>query len=483
MTQDVSGPQPPKRSEENKTSPIAPKDVEQYVQTHEEIQQLEAILSVAQNMVHKQLQKARAEGKSVKLKQQPLPMEGNATQKANIGTYNALQSHVGIEIQSLIKQIALLKAEHPEEGEALDAFLGELEGMAKGFPHLSEQQINTLNTLATKLNTLANQTTGPAQGAYWHEVSEMYGQMLTSNAESIKALKTQAGTQKAIDQLSKHGKVVGKAMAGAVAKKAASGALPNQFQHAILNKYMPSQEKYLMELAELLMFDNMGAQIGNALLSHITDFSGAASNYDFSNSLHKDGKGQFTGSATEKQNQLSKEISQAEKDQKALGDARQTIKDKVNAIKNNPNLTAAQKKELIDKLNAIDKNLAAAQKNIHTLITQLLGLKITKGSDSKHCKISGPFGWQKKLGQAEDAVINGVTKSGSNKPGLTEGGGLVQIAADVNTFQQTYSDQGQNQQMQLQMRMTEIQQEWTVVSTSLQVLNQMYTSIAQSIYK
>ncbi len=37
--------------------------------------------------------------------------------------------------------------------------------------------------------------------------------------------------------------------------------------------------------------------------------------------------------------------------------------------------------------------------------------------------------------------------------------------------------------MQLQMTMTEVQQEWTVVSTALQLLNQMYMTVAQGIYK
>ncbi len=231
-----------------------------------------------------------------------------------------------------------------------------------------------------------------------------------------------------------------------------------------------------MELAELLMFANMGAQIGNALLSMITDFSAAASNYDFSNSLHGDGKGQFSGSATRAQNQLSKETTQAYHDLKRVEEALKKIEDEIKKIQNNKNLTPSQKKEMISKLQHIHADLKVSEGQLQNLYTLLKQLHIHPGSDSKHFKVSGPQGWQKALSHAEDKAINGDPKSDPN-------GGLVNIAAEINTFQQTYSDQGQNQQMQLQMRMTEIQQEWTVVSTSLQLLNQMYMTVAQGIYK
>ncbi len=60
-------------------------------------------------------------------------------------------------------------------------------------------------------------------------------------------------------------------------------------------------------------------------------------------------------------------------------------------------------------------------------------------------------------------------------------GGLTTIAQDYSTQSQNASNQSQTQQMQLQLVMTEIQQEWTVVSTALQILNQTYMSIAQAI--
>ncbi len=48
---------------------------------------------------------------------------------------------------------------------------------------------------------------------------------------------------------------------------------------------MPQQEEFLMEMAALMYFDNMGAEMGNMLLGSLSDFAGAQFNYNFSGML------------------------------------------------------------------------------------------------------------------------------------------------------------------------------------------------------
>ncbi|MBI3900790.1 MAG: hypothetical protein HY324_01405, partial [Chlamydiia bacterium] len=79
------------------------------------------------------------------------------------------------------------------------------------------------------------------------------------------------------------------------------------------------------------------------------------------------------------------------------------------------------------------------------------------------------------LAQDENYVING-------QPGQLYPGGMVNCQAEAQSFQQNCSDQSQTQQMSLQMVMTEVQQEWTVVSTAIQILNQCYMTPASAIY-
>jgi hypothetical protein len=283
-----------------------------------------------------------------------------------------------------------------------------------------------------------------------------------------------------MDEASEQGAAIGdtltKSAAWGAAQGTAAGSLPNDFQKAILNHYMPQQEKYLMELAELLMFANMGAEMGNALLNLCTDFSAAATNFDFGSFLHSAGKGQFSGTPSQAKNQLSKETANAYRDLQELRNLIDKINSQIKSIENNKNLTPAQKKELISKLQGIQANLKVAQTQVSNLYNLLKQLHIHPGKDGKHFTITGPSGWQSSLSHDENLVINGDPKS---KPP----GGLVQIASDITTVQQYYSDQSQNQQMILQMRMTEIQQEWTVVSSALQLLNQMYMTVAQGIYQ
>lgn len=74
----------------------------------------------------------------------------------------------------------------------------------------------------------------------------------------------------------------------------------------------------------------------------------------------------------------------------------------------------------------------------------------------------------------EGAVANGSKGS--------PGSGLTNINQSFTTDSQNASNESQSAQMQLQLTMTEVQQEWTIVSTALQILNQMYMSLAKSIY-
>jgi len=283
--------------------------------------------------------------------------------------------------------------------------------------------------------------------------------------------------------------------AAAAAPPGAAGAsqpnLPYNFEQAILNHYMPGQEAYLEALAEMLLLDNAGAMFGNTLLQDMLGFAGASNTFSFSNGLHPSGNGNFSGSYSKAKQQISNErhacskaISQVEK---TLNDIQNEL-DSINKQLQNKNLTPAQRQTLENQkasLTTLQQNLFKLYNpydnppsgTLVTLHTELYQISVqppnppaTKGTAFS---ISGPPGWESQLGKDESVVINGDA-SGQ--------GGLVNVQAQAQTFQQTYADQSQNQQLILQMRMTEIQQEWTVVSTSLQLLFQNYTTLAQAIY-
>lgn len=279
---------------------------------------------------------------------------------------------------------------------------------------------------------------------------------------------------------------LGRAAAHAAGKSNSAGSLPNQFKNAILGHYMPGQEAYLRQLAMWLFIDNMGAEMGNALLNLTLGFSESADKFDFRNWLHQTSKGDFTGNYDDAVNRYKQEVRDAKKALKQLENMISKIQSQISRINQelqNPNLSGKQRAALEKMKTSLENeanNAKVAEKQVNSLLETLSHIKITKSSRKGHFNITWTgdpkVNWLNQLGQRESDVING-------NPKLKPPGGLVKIASDLQAFQQKYADLGQNQQMILQMRMTEIQQEWTVVSTALQLLNQTYMTIAQAIYK
>ena len=435
----------------------------------------------------------------------------------------ATPEQIAAHLKSFLKESNLQSSHLPfmqNVGDAIEDVLGK-----KGFPetegYSSEAFATQQNGTISPNEEFQSAILGAysPSGAHIAHLEKAVGGFTQSAAQEMTANQNKVqGFTDTVNALSNIQEHLGKSAAWAIGQSYAAGEppglgaqaadagqkvgdagapLPNQFANAILNHYMPGQQAYLEQLAMLLFLDNMGAQFGNSLLNTINDFNGAATNYNFDNSLHKQGTG-FSGSVSQAKQHLSNEKNQVSKDinsaNKAYNQAQSDI-NQINAkMQGPPPPTASQMKIL----QAQKASLEQLQGDLKASIGQLQKLKtaldqITIGNPtppqtpSKNFNVYGaggwgtfpPPGWQSAIGNGERLVINGDS---SVKPPAFQGG-LVNIASEVTTFQQTYSDQGQNQQMILQMRMTEIQQEWTVVSTALQLLNQMYMTAAQGIYK
>jgi|GEM_PF-4951416 len=256
-------------------------------------------------------------------------------------------------------------------------------------------------------------------------------------------------------------------------------SLPNEFSNAILNKYMPHQQQFLEALAEILFLDNMGAQFGNTLMSLMTGFGSAGTSINFAGGATSAGNGNYNGSVEQAKAALSKEKTEVSKDINSCNSAISHINSEINQINEKlKHCTPSQAKilnEMKQKLEHIHQDLFLSLASLNTLQMDLANFKISPpnppATASKAFTVSG---WPSSMGDWQQTV-------GADEKGSVDY--LNKTSADVTAFQQNYADQSQQQQMMLQMRMTEIQQEWTVVSTAMQLLNQMYMSLAQGIYK
>lgn len=90
-------------------------------------------------------------------------------------------------------------------------------------------------------------------------------------------------------------------------------------------------------------------------------------------------------------------------------------------------------------------------------------------------QITGPKDWISTLASLEGFIANGF-------PDLSVTGGLGPLFTQIQSDQQNYTTQSQTQQLNLQNQMSNVQQEWTLVSTSMQVLNKILSHLAGEIY-
>jgi hypothetical protein len=297
-------------------------------------------------------------------------------------------------------------------------------------------------------------------------------------AQSAAGLKTEQdaqseGVAKTLKTMEEVSKTAHKSTGYSAMQSMMSGSLPCEFKKIILDYYMKHQQEYLQALAELLYFSNMATGIGNNLLETISNFQNAATTFNFANQVTGSG-GQYNGTVSQYKALLEEEKKACAKTMTAIDDELNKIRQEEDKIKGDKSLTTAQKKELLDKLDPIKKQLLVAHENVMRLNNDLKVIQIKPGADSSHFTISPP-NWRTYIGQDEYRVINGDSS-------VQPSGSLTDIYGDVRSITSYYSLQTTQNQMTLQMNMTEVQQQWTITGTGFQILWQIYMTLAKAIF-
>lgn len=152
-----------------------------------------------------------------------------------------------------------------------------------------------------------------------------------------------------------------------------------------------------------------------------------------------------------------------------------------NLVTADTRLSAEQKAKLTEELTRYTDILNAISTALTSLKTHLAPLTVEAVSG-----VAGVFAvkngipgtdktdWRLVLQTLEDTVVSGEVGDAVNI-------GMFQLQALVHSNQQAYADMGQNFQLELQMHLTSMQQEWMVVATSLQLLNQIYLGLARNL--
>ncbi|BEU43704.1 hypothetical protein GWI_02125 [Chlamydia psittaci str. Frances] len=258
-------------------------------------------------------------------------------------------------------------------------------------------------------------------------------------------------------------------------------ALPSAVASVLIDRYVPKEVGFLNGIYDQLYYSNLGSSVGNAMIDAISEYVNAATYFNFASyvgqqpAVGEKGQDVFPGTADSARNKLETERQKAAAYLKSTQDAETVLEEQLKRVTEDPKISNEQRTRIIDSLNNYRDNLNAISGSLVLLQNYLAPLSVSDGEVAGTFKVTGgEEQWQARLEILEDALVSGLS-------GNAISGGMFPLQATIQSDQQSYADMGQNYQLELQMHLTSMQQEWTVVATSLQVLNQMYLSLARSL--
>lgn len=252
-------------------------------------------------------------------------------------------------------------------------------------------------------------------------------------------------------------------------------ALPSSVASVLINHYMPREMEYLEQVYGDLYYSNLGSSVGTAIIQAISTFVNAATFFNFGSFVGQSSSGKYTiegnaytGSYERAKAHLTKEVQRTAEFLQKTYEAIAVVEKQIEIVKADPKITTEQQVSLITMLNGYKDNLDSISSSLTLLQMSLSPLKVEKGSTYDTFQVTGgAAGWQKQLELIENTLVSGA----SGNPVVL---GMFSLQAQVQADQNAFSDMGQNFQLEAHMRLTAMQQEWTTVSTSLQILNQIY---------
>lgn len=247
------------------------------------------------------------------------------------------------------------------------------------------------------------------------------------------------------------------------------------FSYILLDIYMPKQDELLGLLGKELNYNSLGQDFLGSVLEAIPSFTVANVNYNLASYISQTmGTNNFSTTFSAAQTKLNNEIIQASKDIDVVDNVLVMLNQKLNEIQSNVDLTPEQITSMSEILAGYISSLETSKSNLLDLMNLLKSLTI-QSDGSNGFKVSGPSNWQASLIKLEANVVNGSSSDSGNNSGLLE------FFNTCMNQQLKYGDLAQSQQLTLQLELAAIQQEWTIISSSLRILNKIFMSLAREI--
>lgn len=266
--------------------------------------------------------------------------------------------------------------------------------------------------------------------------------------------------------------------------------LPSAVAAVLIDRYMPKEIDYLTQMKADLYYSNLGSSVGNAMIDAISQFVNGATYFNFASFAGQQPMtamaiDTFPGSVETAKAKLALEKQQTKLYLEYATKALEEVKTQLDRVQNDTVITNEQRLRITDALHGYADNLNAISGSLVLLQIYLNPLSVgvrdgTQGGDTGKDPagtfhvFGGQDQWQARLEILEDALVSGL-------PSNIISGGLFPVQASVQADQQAFADMGQSYQLEMQMHMTAMQQEWTVVATSLQILNQIYLGLTRKL--
>lgn len=487
----------------SKTPPLSSlglvNNITHYYQLKSQSEVLSTLVGFLQGKANKKLAKAKRGSGVANLQFAYAEEKGTAQEIGKAMTSNTLQDHLGAQIELTRRLIAILKTGGVK---GLESDTKKLDSLVASFPNLSSQQIESLNSMTDKLNALSSNAPIKTQMEYREEMIHghvnIYKNHLAvlTKLDNIGAGNTSAppeqvaGAHLAQQNLAPLTGALQKAPSLGAAQGTARGATQKEEQNSDSGKSLPDlmieslmksykrAQAYFFELGAMLEFDNMGAEFGNKILGQFTNFANASVNYSFGPFTKTSIPNNYTGDYATVKAKYDKELASANADLGTITSTINNINDELDKIEHSsasPDKKESMKNELKRKL----PNLIKTRAQLQDLIKSLNKITITKGVTDLEVYITSSdpnSNWQEDISKGERIVVMGDTTAADGVKG-----GLNNVKADMEDFEQGYSDQGQNMQMQLQMHMTVLNQINTLDASMFTTWNQCMMTVAQNI--
>ena len=258
--------------------------------------------------------------------------------------------------------------------------------------------------------------------------------------------------------------------------------LQSVYTSLMLDKFLPAQQQVIRSLGDQMTFSNKTARYLNQIIQMITSFHNADTYYSLSIYLKQMNLQSLTDAVGKAKSVLANEITRCGTDITRCKQAKIEIDKIIPVVKADTEMSSSQIRELVGVLTSYKSQFDDLIRHLSELYVLLKGMAITAVDNpdetiqaftvSVHNQPENS--WVKQLATFESFVIEG----GQN--GVVPGG-EKQLLQSLESSEQDYTTFNQNQQLALQLEMSAMQQEWTIVSTALALLNQMFAKIARRI--